>query len=213
MNEKDRQIEDARHLVRLEEKLSIVRDYTTAVANSYQHGFYLYGDGGCGKSYTVIQQLRSLEVSYQLFNSGATAKGVFCVLRQYPDEVCLEITDYLVHECRSAGCRADLRMQEKAYRFYLQFEAGATNVHWRDIVSSSIREAAVHFRHESNDLPMEEQRKHRRNAIRQIVAEAPEADTETKVSMYKEKTGGSRSDFFRKKREVESGEFDEFDLT
>jgi hypothetical protein len=37
------------------------------------------------------------------------------------------------------------------------------------------------------------------------------ADTNYQVLLYKQRTGFARADFFRRKREVESGDFDEHD--
>src|SRR5262245_13210186 len=74
-------------LAGLEKKLNLVRDNVTAVGRGYKTGFYLYGTGGMGKSYTVLQHLESLGVSYQLFNSRMTAKGLFLTLYKAPDAI------------------------------------------------------------------------------------------------------------------------------
>lgn len=53
---------DLRHLETLEGKLQLVRDYTSSVAMGRTGGYYLFGNGGCGKSYTVIKELERLRV-------------------------------------------------------------------------------------------------------------------------------------------------------
>jgi hypothetical protein len=74
-------------LASLEKKRHLVRDLTTGVAKGFKPGLYLYGPGGMGKSYTVLQHLRFLEACYLLHNSRMTAKGLFLALKQAPDDL------------------------------------------------------------------------------------------------------------------------------
>src|SRR5271167_1948772 len=78
---------DKEALGTLEKKLHLVRDHVTAVGKGYKTGYYLYGYGGMGKSYTVLRHLESLDVPYQLFNSRMTAKGLFLALLKAPDAI------------------------------------------------------------------------------------------------------------------------------
>src|SRR6266508_2714949 len=74
-------------LAALDRKLLLLRDRVTAVAKGYQTGLYIFGAGGLGKSYTVLHQLEHLGVSYTLFNSRMTARGLFRALEKAPDAV------------------------------------------------------------------------------------------------------------------------------
>lgn len=65
----------ALYLLNLEKKQQVVRDLVTAVAKNFKTGLYLFGSGGLGKSYTVLSQLRKLDVPYQLHNSRMTEKA------------------------------------------------------------------------------------------------------------------------------------------
>jgi hypothetical protein len=60
-----------------------------------------------------------------------------------------------------------------------------------------------------NTTSPEARKKKRRNVVREIIGTV--ADAKDQEHVYTEKTGASRADFFRRKREVESGEFDESD--
>lgn len=71
----------------LENKLTLVRDRVAAVVLGFQTGFYLHGEGGLGKSYTVLQVLRGYDATYRLFNSRMTAKGLFKALEKAPSAV------------------------------------------------------------------------------------------------------------------------------
>ncbi len=124
-------------------------------------------------------------------------------------EECLKVTEYLLKECRAAGCPLDLRLQQKAFQTYLQFAADYSVSHWEDLIAASVREATCHFRHEVNTNSPEAKKTRRRNVVREIISMV--ADAKEQERAYMEKTGASRADYYRRKREVESGEFDEAD--
>jgi hypothetical protein len=305
---------DSGALASLEQKLHLVRDLVKGVARGYKTGLYLYGHGGVGKSYTVLQCLQTLKIDYRLYNSRMTGKGLFLALERDPDavhvledlerlakdlhaqsvlraalwaqpghervvtwttatggfqrftfrggiimtanrpladlpelramatrievhrldatdrelsalmldlagrgykvdgqtvmgpEACLEVTEQLLTECRDAGCPLDLRLQQKSFQTYRQWEAHHTSCHWQDILSHSVREAAAHFRYEVDTGSPEDQKRRCRNVVRAILAET--GDGKKQERLYRERTGRSRADFFRRKREVESPEFD-----
>jgi hypothetical protein len=72
-------------LDRLESKLQQIRDRTQGVAEGYATGFYLWGEGGTSKSFTVEATLKELGKPYKLSNSRVTGKGLFELLRDFPD--------------------------------------------------------------------------------------------------------------------------------
>jgi hypothetical protein len=300
-------------------KLQVVKDHTTAVAKGFKPGLFLYGQGGVGKSYTVLHHLESLEASVVLYNSRMTAKGLFLSLNHAPDAVhvledmerltkdadaqgvlrsalwaqpghdrvvtwttatdgamrfvfrgglilisnrpladmpelralatrievhrlevaetelialmrelaskgyrqrdknvlgpeeCLQVTEYLIRECRSAGCPLDLRLQQKSFQTYLQWGADWSHTHWQDLIAASVREASCHFRHELNSAPRENRMARKRNIVRAIMKQAPDDSKEQERLYVEEQKAGSRADYFRRKREVEVGDFDEED--
>src|SRR5665213_2102860 len=74
-------------LLSLQKKLYMVGDHVNAVAKGYKNGYFLYGTGGVGKSFNVLRCLEALDVSYQLYNSRMTAKGLFNTLLNGPDAI------------------------------------------------------------------------------------------------------------------------------
>lgn len=124
-------------------------------------------------------------------------------------EECSVVTEHLLAECRIAGCPLDLRLQQKAFQTYLQWDQKWSCCHWKDLVAASVREATAHFRHEVNTQPREQRQKQCRNVLRGILAETTDAKEQERL--YREKTGASRADFFRRKGEVLTGDFNEFD--
>ena len=126
-------------------------------------------------------------------------------------DVCLEITEHVLGECRAAGCPLDLRLQQKSFQTYLQWESDLTTLHWKDLVAVSVREAAHHFRHEPNTLSQEDKRKQKRNFIRELMQQFPDDKSSQEEQYVTVAKKGSRADFFRRKGEVDRGEFDEED--
>ncbi|HEX8203733.1 MAG TPA: hypothetical protein VF590_24870 [Isosphaeraceae bacterium] len=124
-------------------------------------------------------------------------------------EECVLVTERLLKECRSAGCTLDLRLQQKAFQTYRQFAADSSISHWEDMLAASVREATCHFRHEMNTATPEARKAQRRNVVREVMALT--ADAKEQERAYSERTGASRADFYRRKREVESGEFNAAD--
>ena len=127
-------------------------------------------------------------------------------------EECLQVTEHLLKECRASGCPLDLRLQQKSFQTYLQWGSEWSHSHWQDLVAASVREATSHFRHEANTTPRESRMARKRNAVREILkaCQDPKEQERLYVEVRKE---GSRADFFRRKREVEVGDFDEEDAT
>lgn len=96
--------EDQRYLEQYEAKLQLVRDYVRGVALRYSAGFYLHGAGGISKSFTVLGELEKLGVSFKLFNSRMTGRGLFDTLQQYPDAVhVLEDMERVVNDRDAQG--------------------------------------------------------------------------------------------------------------
>jgi hypothetical protein len=72
-------------------------------------------------------------------------------------------------------------------------------------VSSRVH-CAVRATREPNTLSREERRTRRRKALRKILEQTSNVDEQ--VKLHEEETGGSRADFYRRKHDIESGEFD-----
>jgi hypothetical protein len=121
-------------------------------------------------------------------------------------EQCREVAEYMLGECGRAGCPLDLRLLVNSFHDYLVWDADLIFCHWQDLVSACVREAAHHFHGEVNTLSQEERRVRRRKVLRVILRET--TDVQEQERLYCERTGKSRADFFRRKGEVQSGEFD-----
>ena len=79
--------EDVKLLAELDSKMAVIRDRTRSVALRYTTGFYLYGSGGVGKSFAVLNELERLKTDYKLHNSRMTGRGLFDALCDFPESV------------------------------------------------------------------------------------------------------------------------------
>ncbi len=98
---------DEKNLVRLDQKLQLVRDFTTSVATCRTTGFYLHGSGGCGKSFTVLDELERRKVPYKIFNSRMTGRGLYNALEEFPDAI--HVLEDMEQLFRESGARGVLR--------------------------------------------------------------------------------------------------------
>lgn len=87
--------DDLKHLDMLEGKLQIIRDRTGSVAGGYRNGMYLWGEGGIGKSYSVLSELERLKADFVLNNSRLTGRGLFDLLQDFPDQI------HVLEDCES----------------------------------------------------------------------------------------------------------------
>jgi hypothetical protein len=95
---------DKEHLATLERQMTLVRDYTRGVAEGWHTGFYVWGEGGIGKSWTVLDELNRLNVPFHLTNSRLTGKGLFELLEERPEHVhVLEDVERLCRDSNAAG--------------------------------------------------------------------------------------------------------------
>src|SRR5579884_1645571 len=95
---------DAELLASLEQKLQLIRDRVRGVAEGYANGFYLWGEGGTSKSFTVEETLKKLHKPFKLSNGRVTAKGLFQLMSEFPDVVhVLEDVETLFADKNSFG--------------------------------------------------------------------------------------------------------------
>jgi hypothetical protein len=107
--------EDRRHLLTLMPKLTLIRDHVRKICRGLTTGLYLFGPGGCGKSFTVTDELKAEKAIFHLHNSSITARGLFDVLRRFPDDIHLiEDAETLVNDPKASGVlRSALDSQAK----------------------------------------------------------------------------------------------------
>ena len=169
-----------------------------------------------------LPELRALATRIEVHRFDATEAELVAFMRRLASqgykqndklvlepEKCIEVTEHLLNECRKAGCPLDLRLQQKSLLTYLQWQMDNSTCHWHDLLAASVREATCHFRHEANPLSAEAKKARKRNMLRKIMSQTD--DPKDQEKRYKAQTGAGHADFYRRKGEIISGEFDEQD--
>ncbi len=98
---------DQRHLAHSESKARLIQDRVVAVIEGYANGLYLYGPGGAGKSYIVLDVLRQREANYKVYNSRMTGRGLYNALEAYPDAI--HVLEDMEQITRDRGAQGVLR--------------------------------------------------------------------------------------------------------
>lgn len=78
---------DCRLVEELEAKLRLIRDRVNSVVGRYHTGCYLVGRPGTSKTYTVLEELRNLDVPNAYRNARMTPMGLFDFLNAHPEHV------------------------------------------------------------------------------------------------------------------------------
>jgi hypothetical protein len=100
----------------LEGKQLQIRSAVRGVAREYHTGLLLHGEGGTGKSYTVLNELKELKAKFTTHNSRITGRGLVDSLARSPDDVhVVEDAETLIDDKRAWGVlRSALWSQSKA---------------------------------------------------------------------------------------------------
>lgn len=92
------------HLDRLESRFQIIRDAVEGVVRYFHTGLFLWGEGGTGKSFTVLDHLQRLKCSYKLHNSRLTGRGLVDELAAAPAKIhVIEDAETLLDDKKSFG--------------------------------------------------------------------------------------------------------------
>lgn len=101
-------------LASIESRYSMIRDRVRAVTfglkngattdDSLTNGFWLYGKGGTGKTFTVKNLLRSQNLHCVLLNSDMTAAGLFDLLQEFANSIfVLDDMEQLLQDRKALG--------------------------------------------------------------------------------------------------------------
>jgi hypothetical protein len=121
-------------------------------------------------------------------------------------EKCRIVAEHVISECRRANIQPDLRLFDNGCFDFLQWERGDSHLDWRDLVSTRVRQNAAHFRHEISMMSCEQKKERERGLVRDITRQT--VDANERVRLWEQETGKSKSTFYSRLREVNSGEFD-----
>src|SRR6516164_11593973 len=87
--------DDKAALATLKPKHELIRDRVRGVCTYLHTGFYLWGEGGTSKSYTVLDELQVQKADYILHNSRMTGRGLVDTLQEFPTSI------HVIEDCES----------------------------------------------------------------------------------------------------------------
>lgn len=91
-------------LCSLKHKRQHIEDALVSLARGLDTALFLWGEGGCSKSYTCERQLKRLSVPYTLHNSRMTGRGLVDALQQSPAHIhWIEDAETLLDDKRAIG--------------------------------------------------------------------------------------------------------------
>jgi hypothetical protein len=107
--------QEREHLDLLESKLDHIGDAVKGIVKHFHTGLFLYGEGGTGKSYKVLETLRALQAKYVYHNTRLTARGLIDALERAPNDIhFIEDAETLLDDKKSFGVlRAALWSQSR----------------------------------------------------------------------------------------------------
>jgi hypothetical protein len=87
--------EDADRLDSLDQRLQTIRDMVRGVAHHFSTGLWIWGEGGVGKSHTVLEELKASGANFVIHNTRLTGRGLFDTLQRFPDAI------HLLEDCET----------------------------------------------------------------------------------------------------------------
>jgi hypothetical protein len=137
------------------------------------------------------------------------AKGKGCGKGQLGPDVCLTVCEYVIDQCRAAGCPLDMRLYVNALADYQQYQAGHSRIGWRELVANRVRQSANHRVEEAAVRTREDKKEAKRSAFRAIRDELqnmPDGAEKTAemVRRFKARGGGAPATYYRYKSDVEA---------
>ena len=113
------------------------------------------------------------------------------------------VAAFLINECKRQGKKPTIRrFIDKAISDFRQHSMKASELHWKDLVKSNLKQQCVALSQPLTDL----NRKEKKEAEQRIVLEIVQTFDETtdRVAAWKDRTGKSKAAMYRRIAELKS---------
>jgi hypothetical protein len=115
----------------------------------------------------------------------------------------IEVAGFLLDQCRMLGVRPSIRIfVDKALPDYRLWHSGNSESDWKDLVRSSLQELVVTQQHGLRDLTRKDQIALERSLVSELCDTIP--SPEAQLSAWTQRTGKSKSAFYRRRQELAS---------
>lgn len=123
--------------------------------------------------------------------------------RGVPTREAIEVAVFLLEQCRLLGARPSIRLFiDKSLSDYRLWQSGNSESHWHDLVRSSLLELVVPQQRGLRNLTRKDQIASEQNLVLELHGTYPSA--EDQLTAWRERTGKSKSAFYRRRQELQS---------
>jgi hypothetical protein len=132
--------DDKASMATLKPKHELIRDRVRGVCTYLHTGFYLWGEGGTSKSYTVLDELQNKKADYVLHNSRMTGRGLVDTLGEFPTSIhVIEDAESMFDDKRAWGVlRSALHSQSRKRPMEREISWTAHNVNIRFVFTGGL---------------------------------------------------------------------------
>lgn len=117
---------------------------------------------------------------------------------------CSEVAEFVIAESNRRGCRLDIRhLVEKGFPDFIQYRAGDSESHWKDLVTTTLKEAVDELRYpRTNRQSRNDRLEEDQSIVRAILKEFKEP--KDRLAAWQERTQGQKSNraFYRRCKEI-----------
>ena len=113
----------------------------------------------------------------------------------------VEVASFLLNVCREYGIRPSIRLYvDKALHDFRQWKKGSSELHWHDLVRSSVQGMVLAPEQPLRDITRKEQIESERRVVQAICSQFPER--QQRLDAWRVRTGKSPAAFYRRYREL-----------
>ncbi len=115
---------------------------------------------------------------------------------------CRDVAEFVITESQRQGSRLDLRVLDKGFRDYAQWNEERAETHWRDLVLFTIQQRLSDLRHTPGHLSSRADCKQAEHRLIKDIANAFPGDRARQIDEWMKKTGKSPRAFYRRFQEL-----------
>jgi hypothetical protein len=120
--------------------------------------------------------------------------------RRMDADECHEVCEFLISESAQLHGPLDVRLLVRAFRDYLQFEAGHAGSHWKNLVATAVRGQVTTLRGPVQLGSRADRKQAELDTLRDILASTN--DRQERLRLWQERTGKSEKSLYRRLAEL-----------
>jgi hypothetical protein len=184
------------------------RTFTAQLTFNFEGGIIMIGN----RSLETVPELKALQSRISTLQLTATNQELAALMRSISEEgfqvllrqrdlksmnpdQCREVCEFLIAEIHSLARNLDMRLLVNSFRDYLQYQDRETRTHWRDLVTSELKQKVTIPESRAEQLARERQ-------IALEIAAMPDLTAAEREALFTDKTGKSDRAYRRRLQEA-----------